>query len=136
MGYCIEMINSTFVIKKENFDKALEALKAVFVPKRMTCCDYINDVEYLHFSWVNTKTVLESNTLQEALKEIRYSPIYNDNGDITDVEFTGENRGDEDTFFVALAPYVEENSILRFVGENDETWSWIFRDGKVEQIYD
>ena len=134
MGYCIEMKDSNFVIKKENLAKALESLKSVFVPENMTCKDYVNGKEFPHFSWVNTKTVLESTTLEEAMEEIRYNPIHNLDGDICDVEFTGEKYGDEDIFFTSLAPYVEPDSYICFEGEDGATWKWIFKNGKAEQI--
>ncbi len=35
MGYSINLINGkNFVIRKENFEKALESLKSVFVPEK------------------------------------------------------------------------------------------------------
>lgn len=134
MGYIIKMIESDFVVRKDNFERALESLKSVFIPENMTCKDYINGVEYPHFSWVNTKTVLESKTLEDAMMEIRYIPLYNADGDIYKLEFTGEKYGDEEVFFNALAPYVESDSYLSFVGEDGAIWKWIFNDGKVEQI--
>ena len=135
MGYCIEMTDSKFKIKKENFEKALENLKSVFIPDNMTCYNYIGGKKYPHFSWVETKVVLESKTLEEALEEIRYTPEYDSNGDICNVEFTGEKYGDEKIFFNALAPYVEDESYIAFEGEDEVEWKWIFNDGKVEQIY-
>lgn len=135
MGYCIEMRESKFAIKKENFEKALQSLKDVFVPENMTCHDYVGGKIYPHFSWVDTKAVLESTELGEALEEIRYTPTYNGNGDICDVEFTGEKYGDEKVFFNALAPYVESGSYLCFEGEDEDTWKWIFDDGIVKYIY-
>ena len=88
MGYFIEMTGSNFVIKKENFEKALESLKSVFVPENMNCYDYINGKEIPHFSWVETDDVLESKTIGEALREIRYAPEYDNEGNICNVEFT------------------------------------------------
>ena len=134
MGYYIEMTDSKFEIKKENFEKALESLKSVFVPKNMNCCDYIGGNEYPHFSWVNTKDVLESNHIVEALEEIRYTPKFDDNGNICNVEFTGQKYGSENVFFNALAPYVESGSYIAFEGEDGDTWEWSFNDGKVKQI--
>jgi len=131
MGYCIEMTESNFVIKKENFEKALKSLKDVFVPENMTCCDCISGKNYYHFSWVDTKTVLKSTNLGEALEEIRYIPKFNQDGDICDVEFIGEKYGDEEIFFNALAPYVESGSYLYFKGEDGDTWKWLFENGKV-----
>ena len=134
MGYYINMLDSNFVIKKENFEKALESLKSVFVPENMTCYDYINGKEYPHFSWVSTKLVLESKTLEEALEEIRYESKYDSDGNICRIEFTGEKYGDEDIFFAALAPYVEPGSFVSFEGEDGERWQWKFTDGKVEEV--
>ena len=133
MGYCMEMTDSKFEIKKENFKKALESLKSVFIPENMTCYDYICGKPYPHFSWVDTQIVLESETFEDALKEIRYIPKYNNDGDICSVEFTGEKYGDEKIFFKALAPYVESGSYIAFEGENGFEWEWFFNDGKVEK---
>ena len=134
MGYCIEMTESNFVIKKENFDRALKSLKDIFVPENMSCCDYISGKKYLHFRWVDTETVLESTNLGEALEEIRYIPEYNQSGDICNLDFTGEKCGEEEIFFKALAPYVETGSYLCFEGEDGSTWKWDFSGGKVEYI--
>lgn len=134
MGYYIDMIDSRFEIKKENFTLALANLKRSFVPVNMTCYDYIDGKQYPHFSWVDTKIVLESETLEKALEEIRYSPKHNNNGDICNVEFTGQKYGDEKVFFNALAPYVENGSYVTFEGEDGCVWKWLFKNGTVEKI--
>lgn len=134
MGYYIEMTESKFIIKKENFEKALKSLKAVFIPENMNCCDYIGGEKYPHFSWVDTRTVLESTNLVEALEEIRYVPQYNQNGDICNVEFIGQKYGDEEIFFRALAPYVEAGSYLCFKGEDGNKWKWVFNHGSVQYV--
>ena len=133
MGYCIKMTDNNFIIKKSNFEKALKDLKGVFIPENMTCYDYFNGKKHPHFSWVNTRTVLDSTTLEEAMTEIRNEPIYNVNGDICNVEFTGEKYGDENVFFSAIAPYVEDGSYLAFKGEDGSEWTWNFNNGKVTQ---
>ncbi|SEW31632.1 hypothetical protein [[Clostridium] fimetarium] len=136
MGYPIEMTGCKFIIKKEDFKNALEGLKSVFTPEIMPYKTYDNDgKECYYFSWVNTKTVLESTTLEEAMKKIRYTPIFNLNGDICKVEFTGESNGDDAVFFDALAPYVQAGSYLRFKGGYGEKWKWIFEDGEVEYTH-
>lgn len=134
MGYCIEMTDSNFVVKKENFVKALESLKGVFIPENMTCYDSIGGTRFPHFKWVDTKSVLDSNTLIEAMEEIRYLPIQNLDEDICDVEFIGEKYGDESIFFKALAPYVESGSYICFIGEDDSEWKWVFDKGEVEYV--
>ena len=126
MGYYIEMTESKFMIKKENFIIALNYLKNVFVPQNMTTYDYYNGKKHPHFKWVSTQSVLESKSLGDALEEIRYKPIFDNAGNICDVKFTGQKYGDEECFFKALAPHVESGSYLRFKGEDGDTWVWDF----------
>ena len=135
MGYCIEQTDSNFIIKKENFRDALNNLKAVFTPDKMTCIDYIRGKKIPHFSWVSTDIVLDAETLEEALEEIRYNPIFNGNGDIINVEFIGEKYGDEEIFFTALAPFVEKDSYISFEGEDGCKWTWWFNGKEVRQSY-
>lgn len=135
MGYCIEQTDSNFTIKKENFRDALNNLKAVFTPDKMTCVDYIWGKQLPHFRWVNTDIVLNAETLEEALVEIRYKPVLNDNGDIINVEFIGEKYGDEEIFFAALAPFVENDSYISFEGEDEHKWTWCFNGKEVRQSY-
>lgn len=136
MGYYIKMTESKFTIKKENFENALKSLKAVFVPENMRYYDRRigSDEKCPHFSWVDTKTVLDSMSIVEALENILYVPQLDQNGDICNVEFIGQKYGDEDIFFKALAPYVETGSYLCFIGEDGDTLKWIFNDGSVTRL--
>lgn len=135
MGYYMEQTDSKLVIKKDNFKKALEALKSVFIPENMNCVDYINGEEYPHFSWVDTQVVLNADTLADALEEIRYYSKYDSNGNIIDVEFTGQKYGSEKVFFTALASYIEKDSYISFEGEDGAKWIWKFNGETVDQIY-
>lgn len=126
MGYCIEMLDSKFEIKKENFTKALEDLKGLFTQDKMTCYDSSG----YHFSWVCTEKVLKSQTLGEALEEIRYEPVYDNDGNIIKVNFTGEKLGDDMIFLKTLAPYVENKSYIDFKGEDGYTWRYLFQNNK------
>lgn len=134
MGYYMDQTDSKFVMKKENFGKALQALKGVFIPENMTCIDYVYGKKYPHFSWVDTNVVLKAKTIEEALKEIRYEPEYDNEGNIVNVEFTGEKFGDEEIFFMALAPYIEKGSYISFEGEDGCEWTWFFNGKKVKYL--
>lgn len=46
------------------------------------------------------------------------------------VEFVGENAGDEEDLFRALAPFVRSGSYLVFHGEDGDAWRLRFEDGK------
>ena len=134
MGYYMDQTDSKFVMKKENFEKALQALKEVFVPENMTCKDYIYGKVYPHFSWVDTNVVLKAETIEEVLEEIRYEPEHDDEGNIVNVEFTGEKFGDEKIFFTALAPYIEKGSYVSFEGEDGREWTWLFNGEEVNYL--
>ena len=53
----------------------------------MTTYDYYDGRKHPHFSWVSTESVLESKSLEEALEEIRYQPVFDDTGNICDIKF-------------------------------------------------
>ncbi len=45
------------------------------------------------------------------------------------VEYLGEER----IIFNVIAPFVEEGSFIEIVGEDGETWRWVFEGGKCEE---
>lgn len=134
MGYCVTVADSKFIIKKENFEKALSCLKSVFIPANMTCYEYVDGKKLPHFSWVETESVLNANTLEKALEGIRYMPIV-DNNNIVNVKFIGDKYGDEEIFFNALASYVEKESYISFLGEDNKKFTWVF-DGNTAKCID
>jgi hypothetical protein len=83
-------------------------------------------------SWLQPDRILGAETLYDALAACRWPVIEDDErGNITELEFRGEKRGSEDELFAALAPFVEDGSEIRMVGEDGTIWRWLFRDGKV-----
>ena len=72
MGYCIELIDSSFKMKKENFDNAFRDLKSLFVVENMTVCDTVNGKNYYHFRWVDNEEVIESINMYELMESIRF----------------------------------------------------------------
>lgn len=60
------------------------------------------------------------------MDEWRYR-IYRDLwGNVTNIEFTGEEYGDCLIMFKAIAPFVTEGSYLQFEGEDGERWGYHF----------
>lgn len=97
MGYCIEMIDSNFKIKKENAQFALNALKAY-------CKTNPN------LKWVSNNIVIESEDICDAFDEIRYPLVVDGNGDYTIEYFSGEKYGDCELIFSSMAEYIEDGS--------------------------
>lgn len=115
-------------IRKEKFDEALRALKNICIPKNMTCIS--NGVP--HFKYVDAGIVRGSEDFDEALREIRFHPVYDSNDDICNLSFTGVKNGDEAIFFKALAPYIESGSRLTYKTEENVIYIWRFENGEAK----
>lgn len=129
MGYCMNLHDQKFLLKRSNSETALEALKELFrkYPHGPN--------NYGHFSWINTGKVLSANSLQEAIKACRWGLEANggDNGDFDIIEFLGEKLGDDELIFSAIAPYVKDDSYIEMQGEDGTIWKWVFKGGKVKE---
>ena len=122
MGYCMNQVDSHFVIKSENKVKALEAIKALG-KKRDS------------YSWVTSANFVDANTLQEAMTEWRWNIQEDKDGNVSEIEFNGEKSGDDETLFQAIAPFVEDGCFIEMRGEDGAMWRWCFSDGAVEEKY-
>ena len=127
MGYYIDLTDSDFRVKKENFRKAIIGFKATFM---LDLIKINREYKKEHFDWIDTDRVLGSHNIDELLKYIRYEPIYNLEGNICKLKFIGEKDGDEYLLFNALAPYVEDNSYLSFEGCDGRKWRYIFKNNE------
>ncbi len=162
----MDQTGAEFKIKASNKDKALQALKKL--------------VEKKNLDWINSNKIKNSNTLEEAMDELRWIPkiakidpknVYGlsevkeqlgvlnsmlEEGtanagfakdftagmiarletssapDIIGIGFEGEKIGSEESFFSALAPFVEAGSFIEMKGEDVTSWIWIFNGKKVE----
>lgn len=118
MGYCISMTDCNFVIKEENQESALQALKTLTKNKK--------------FKWVGNIQLCD--TLRDALNEMGYDVEFDNLNNISDLEFFRENLGDDEELFNAIAPYVEENSYIEMYGEDGCKWRWVFKNNNCEEI--
>lgn len=134
MGDKMKLEKNSFLIKKENFTSALDALKKLFILVETPDCDTTR--RELILSWVNQQEVIAAKTLEDALIAIRYKPIYDQDENICGLDFLGEKLGGENEYFNALALFVENGSYLRFRVEGQGTFTWIFGDNGVELKYD
>jgi len=123
MGYPMMKKDSQFVIKKENKEKALKAIKSLIGQE--TC-------QGDHFACVNDFKNLT--TLEEVLEEWRWETIKDENDNIIDINFIGEKFGDDIVLFSKIAPFVESNSFIQMMGGDGTYWKWVFEDGKCQEI--
>lgn len=132
MGYYIEQIGDNFIIKKENIQKAWDALLDLFKIEKKS----IHDSSGWHYSWINTDDVLNAKTFEDAMDEARWeisiSPL---NGDVDGIYFNGEKYGGDETIILgSIAPYVENGSYIIMQGEDGERWKWKFVDGMIDEV--
>lgn len=124
MGYCMQMIESTVSITKDNALKIME-----FLPK------YIYE-NAPNWKWVDIKSLCEYckiNNFIEVMYELRYE-VYEEDSVYKIDCFSGEKLGDDFDIFVLLAPYIN-NGYIEMVGEDGDRWRWIFKDGKCEEKF-
>ena len=114
MGYYMEQSESKFLLKNENKEEAIIAIKNLI--GKETCGD--------HFAYVGDYSKLE--TLEEILIEWNWELLTDLNGDITSIYFIGEKYGDYELLFETISPYVEEGSYIEMNGEDFVKWRWIF----------
>ena len=131
MGYCMTQRDCHFIIKAENQEKAMEAIKALAkdVDEKGSGGSWSGGGKTKSwYSWVETEEFANAETLADALKAWRW--IAEDNkGDIDYLYFEGDKLGQEDILFEAIAPFVEEGSYIEMSGEDGALWRWAFEQG-------
>lgn len=127
MGYCITVTDNQLKIKQENFQKCLEAIKSLHGQETN---NYQNKS---HFSWVDEK-FYQLNSLDQILNEWRWKPLYDENGNIQQLEFNGEKLGDDEILFKTLAPFIEPDSFINFRGEDNEHWQYAFNGKTIREL--
>lgn len=122
MGYYVNSMESSFMLKKENVDKAWDALKKLFD-------------EIPRIGWASQKVINESTSFEEAMEECGWTIEQNENGDYDSIYFSDEKYGDNEIELEAIAPYIENGSYIQMRGEEGDIWRWIFKDGKCIEKY-
>lgn len=122
MGYCIELKECKFLIKKDNKAWALNLLK-----------EYITKTKRWNLTRISPSDVLVAETFETALYACRWECILNKEGDIISLYFNGEKLGDEEEMFKAISPAVENNSYIEIKGEENLIWRWVFEKGKCKE---
>lgn len=69
-----------------------------------------------------------------AMQHQPYDLKLDDDGNITGISFCGEKLGDELMVFQRIAPYVRDGSFIEMEGMDNETWRWIFTNGKCREV--
>lgn len=119
MGYCINLVDSDFKIKKENADNVVAALK-----------NLVNVAGRLR--WVDTNELQSAENIIDAFHAVSYTLKADDNGDYILDCFEGEKLGDDEAIFITIGKYVEAGSYLKFIGEDGYILDYFFNGEKCE----
>ena len=58
-------------------------------------------------------------SVREIFKEFDFEVAKDEEGNLSDIVFTGEKAGNEDELFETIAPFVEAGSSISFYGEDN-----------------
>ena len=122
MGYYMYMEESTVIIRKEYVEDVVKSLK-----------EFVQNANRL--SWINSRVVLESESIEEIFDEIRYELTKYENGDYLIENFIGEKLGSDFKIFGSIAKYIEDGQYIEMNGEDGDMWRWIFKNGECKEIH-
>ena len=129
MGYYVSG-NGELRIKKENLDKAHEALMALqdAPPKSKRGGSYSANERRFWYSWMpeDLRTLTDTKAV---FAELGFEVLDDENGDLLILCYDNKT-GQEDVFFAAAAPFIEDGD-YEWTGEDGEFWKWQFTDGKM-----
>jgi hypothetical protein len=129
MGYYVNG-NGELRIKAENLDKAYEALMALqdAPDGAKRGGSYSANERRYWFSWMpeDLRTLPDTKAV---FAELGFEVDSDENGDLL-IRCYDNKTGQEDVFFAAAAPFIEEGE-YEWQGEDGEFWKWSFTDGKM-----
>ena len=129
MSKNIIAVQSSIAIDKEDFNDAFKALQSALTTENTRRTGSEN-----RLLWIDIKLIEQASNLIELLETVQWIPSLNELGDIDGVDTRINKIGEEDLIFNALAPFVEDGSILNIIAEDDDLeydgFRYIFRDSR------
>jgi hypothetical protein len=118
MSYYVKHTGGRFTIRKASFDVALKALKGT-----------------KNLQWADKKAFNRIKTLESFLAKHLWNADIDGNGDIIGIDYDGENLGESDLIFSVLGPYIKGGSYIEMMGEEGESWRYVFDGEKCREIH-
>lgn len=108
MSYTINQSDSAFFILEENMTSALSALKKLCEERNW--CGGLKKVRHL----------------ENALDQFGWSLEFDDDGNVSSIEFLRDYEDCEQELFSTLAPFIRAESFIEMIGEDNKIWRWVF----------
>ena len=126
MGYDCTCTGSSFDMKAENIVKALKALAEtdyVWHPEKvLPVCE--------KGSFEEQKACFEKTLLDNG-----WYVVYDEKGNVYDIEFVCDKWSDDNIFFDVFAQFVEKGSYIEIVGEDNQLWRMVFDGEHCREVY-
>jgi len=68
------------------------------------------------------------------LESYGFDPAYDEDNNITDLDFIGRDMHKDEDLYQLLAPLMWDGSYLEFFGEMGDIWRWVFYGGECYKI--
>ena len=143
MGYYISTPHTSFEIRNENFSQFFLLVSDLMSDENITLHGnggtFANGAKTESwYSWVRTDEVRKAvadRDIVRVFEEWGYElTLVNKTDEIStyylDIRGGNAKIGDEEKFFAAIAPTVENGSYLDAVGEDGAEWRWVWENGK------
>lgn len=143
MGYYIRTPHTSFAIRTDNlprfFDLVSNLMSDENVEENGHGGSYTNGGKSQSwYSWVSTDAVRRAvldRDIVAVFREWGYDlDFINESNGVTNYHLDIRNGdakiGDEETFFAAIAPVVDDGSYLDVHGEDGAEWRWMWENGK------
>jgi len=143
MGYYIRTPQTSFAIRMENISRFFDLVDNLMSDENIeengqggSQTDGRKTASW--YSWVNTDAVrraVSDRDIRMVFQEWGYDLEHTteENGVMhfyLDIRNGDAKIGDEETFFAAIAPVVEDGSFIDVRGEDDAEWRWMGENGK------
>jgi len=145
MGYYIRTEASHFFIKKEHFQSCYKAMCKLNdydslkrgggwggeVSKEDPRPAGLNYHPARWFSWLDANYPETISTCDQLLMELGFNTEYDSDGNLIGVSYD-DKKGQEDIFFAAIAPWVQDDSWIEWRGEGGDMFRWMFSGGQMK----
>lgn len=122
MGYVISLVDAEFFIEARDKPYALADIPGP------------TDDEGNVRPWMYNVNPNSWNYLTDAMEDWRHPIELDSDGNVVDIDFTGEKIGDEKEMFESIAEYVEDESFIEYVGEDGRRFMYVFYGDSVEEV--
>lgn len=85
----------------------------------------------------DSKFFVSSENVGKVMAAARHYPYefeFDNEGNITDIDFVGDKLAGDKAMFQKIAPLVRDGSVIEMEGEDGAQWKWVFKDGKCKEI--